>query len=427
MSGLIFSQLMSRLANDLLTTMFQASNLHLFLNEYTKISAEFDTKLEANIQLNKQNHSSQSVKIPTSSDLNEDSYSVDYFYEYVKPFFTKKSKSINNSASFRSQKLDLEQLWVFDDSKNDFNTWLHTLVTSILVNDNFEDEICTLCRPLFERDVQICEVVLPYLLDNLFVRNKDLQKSIACQLNKIFKLALKKNQANLVRLLIKLIEFFRKKEANGKQRSCNFWVSNQFLAAFDYLLVAEAAQVCGLFSQSVFYIEVWFSQEVGKLRTYKSNINMQLLNGKSNVLELLMNAYRAMGEQAALDSDLIYLIDSEKRIKFCEEKNFEDTLYSYDSYLNNLMIATDNIVSTNHAQIGLLKSLKNNGLDGLLKKLVNIDNKERCLPFVNDEAMNNELTDVRYNTSWKLGIWTELQQHSAVLDDRSFDKNFHSG
>ncbi len=212
---------------------------------------------------------------------------------------------------------------------------------------------------------------------------------------------------------------------------CNFWTSSQFLASFNYLLVAEMAQVCGLFAQSLFYIEVWFSQEVAKLTTYRSSVSVELLNGNPHVLELLLNAYRSVGEQGAVDSNLIYLIDAEKRISFHEEKNFGDTLYAYDSYLNNLMIATENIVSTSRAQIGLLKSLGNNGLDCLLKKLIGVGGESGVsgerLPFVNDEALNNELSDVRFYSSWKLGIWTEMDQQEKGLDERSFEKNFHSG
>lgn len=98
-----------------------------------------------------------------------------------------------------------------------------------------------------------------------------------------------------------------------KTKSCNFWENCQFLASFNYLFVARAAQLCGLHCHSVFFIETWYSQEMSKLKSYHSSVNTDLLSERPHVLELLLNSYKSIGETSALNSNLSYLINDQNR------------------------------------------------------------------------------------------------------------------
>ena len=111
------------------------------------------------------------------------------------------------------------------------------------------------------------------------------------------------------------------------------------------------------------------------------------------------------------------------RVEFYEEKNYAETLYAYDSYLNNEFVDDDNF-DVNNAQIGLLKALHNNGLDGLLKNFIkNITSTSTINSQMNE---NSELIDAKYYSSWKLGMWDDEKCNIIEPSDSSFNKNFHS-
>ncbi len=189
---------------------------------------------------------------------------------------------------------------------------VRTLVTSSVFSDN----VCRFCLPLFEQSEQLCEIGLPYFIELLFQSEQNLQRIVGHQLNRIFELACNRRADNefarSIKALIRLVEFFRKKSVR-KTRSCKFWESCQFLASFNFLFVARAAQVCGLHCQAVFFVEVWYSQEISRLKSYRSSVNMDLLKDESCVLELLLNAYKSIGETSALNSNLTFLIGEQSR------------------------------------------------------------------------------------------------------------------
>lgn len=131
-----------------------------------------------------------------------------------------------------------------------------------------------------------------------------------------------------------------------------------------------------------------------------------------------------------------------ERIQFYEEKSFGETLYSYDSYLNNLMIkakATDHSqqekVAIKHVQIGLLKSLQNNGLESLLKGFILTNesgNGNNIASFEGRDDFDNQLSDAKFYNSWKLSVWDQESKsgyhtNSDLLDCTSFNKSFYLG
>ena len=80
---------LANMADFLLRKIFQSSNVHLFLSEYQQKSDEFEKKLTVLIQSDNEND------ILEKNDFLNDSYTIDYFNEFTRPFLTKKSKVIN--------------------------------------------------------------------------------------------------------------------------------------------------------------------------------------------------------------------------------------------------------------------------------------------------------------------------------------------
>ena len=70
--------------------------MYLFLNEYDQNCTRFEDMLINSLQLNEENNQSDAnlikAALEENSDLSEESYTIDYFSEYIKPFIKKKSK-----------------------------------------------------------------------------------------------------------------------------------------------------------------------------------------------------------------------------------------------------------------------------------------------------------------------------------------------
>lgn len=204
--------------------------------------------------------------------------------------------------------------WTIDGLE--YSNWLTYLIKNFLTSNAFTDEISVICVPLLQDSIEICQVFLPYLMENLFTNNKDLTRIIGYNINKALKLLEEetKDESILksIKIYLKLIEFFRKKTIK-KTNSSKFWENSQFLGSFDFLIVARAALACGMHCQSLYYIEVWCSQEISKLKSFRANFNLDLLYKDPSVLKLMFDAYKSIGEKSALNSELLYLIDAKHR------------------------------------------------------------------------------------------------------------------
>lgn len=94
-------------------------------------------------------------------------------------------------------------------------------------------------------------------------------------------------------------------------------------------------------------------------------------------------------------------------------------------------------VAIKHAQIGLLKSLQNNGLDSLLKGFIltngsGHNHNNNIASFEGQDDFDNQLTDAKFYNSWKLSAWeqdsnSDIQTNSDLLDCASYNKSFYLG
>lgn len=106
------------------------------------------------------------------------------------------------------------------------------------------------------------------------------------------------------------------------------------------------------------------------------------------------------------------------------ENQDEECLHLYDNFLNQIDSQTG---QKSQAKIGLVKSLKDNGFKYLLNKFLTTDNIYLCQ---NSKEKNNqesnELLDLKYYTSWKLGMWQIKEEPITVSNNfESFNKNFY--
>ena len=110
---------------------------------------------------------------------------VDYFQEYIRPFLSKKQrvnkfsdyftfiKIICKLKYFACKSLDLEESqtiskesltdikwWHFDaylagSEQSAYETWLKSLINTLVESCPFKDEICIIIKPLFQLDVSL--------------------------------------------------------------------------------------------------------------------------------------------------------------------------------------------------------------------------------------------------------------------------------
>lgn len=99
------------------------------------------------------------------------------------------------------------------------------------------------------------------------------------------------------------------------------------------------------------------------------------------------------------------------RIKFYEDENFDEALYTYD---NILAKSSDNSSQSINSQIGILNAFSNIGLENTLKNYL-LSNKELQKEYY-------DLADIKYYNSWKLGIWS----NESTNEIETYNKNYHS-
>ena len=194
----------------------------------------------------------------------------------------------------------------------------------------------------------------------------------------------------------------------------------EFWNCLDFLQVAKVCQFTELYIDSVYFIEIWYSHTQCSAKTSKNSntkecsVSFQILKSNPMLTELMLDAFKHIGEKSILSSNMIYLIDASLQFKYYDqESNYLESLFSYDEYLfrNN----------DSDAHVGLVNSLKSNGLHFILENfLVGLKNSNASL------SDHSELTDLKYYTSWKLNSWTtDVSDYCVKSDDAGFNKYFY--
>jgi hypothetical protein len=197
---------------------------------------------------------------------------------------------------------------------------------------------------------------------------------------------------------------------------------SEFWNCLDFLQISKCCQFIGFYIESIHFLEIWYSHQ-NFSKNSKNLTSFQLLKSNPVVTELILNAYKQIGEKSVLNSNLIYLIDASDQFKyFDQESNHTESLYSYDEFLSKNE-STPDMSKVLSAQVGLVNSLKSNGLHFILDKYLT-GLKNGVTSFSN----NSELIDLKYYTSWKLNSWSsdlsELTSNNNN-DHVGFNKHFY--
>ena len=74
----------------------------------------------------------------------------------MKLFFFESLNSNHNRNSINNEDADIESLktWVFNETSNEFNNWIRTLINCFIDRLEFDDEICLICVPFFRQNVK---------------------------------------------------------------------------------------------------------------------------------------------------------------------------------------------------------------------------------------------------------------------------------
>lgn len=192
---------------------------------------------------------------------------------------------------------------------------------------------------------------------------------------------------------------------------------SEFWNCFDFLQISKCCQFIGLYIESIHFLEIWYSHQNFPQKS-KNTTSFQLLKSNPNVTELILNAYKELGEKSVLSSNLIYLIDASDQFKYFDLDQNSESLYSYDEFLSK-NINTEDLSKVLSAHVGLMNSLKSNGLHFILDKyLTGLKNN------TNSFSNNLELIDLKYYTSWKLNSW-DSDLSDSTNNNFGFNKKFY--
>ena len=74
----------------------------------------------------------------------------------MKLFFFESLNSNHTRNSINNEDADIESLktWVFNETSNEFNNWIRTLINCFIDRLEFDDEICLICVPFFRQNVK---------------------------------------------------------------------------------------------------------------------------------------------------------------------------------------------------------------------------------------------------------------------------------
>jgi ataxia telangiectasia mutated family protein len=173
--------------------------------------------------------------------------------------------------------------------------------------------------------------------------------------------------------------------------------------------VANAAQQCDLSYICLYYIEIWYNEQL-KSTNYNLNIN-NIFKNEPNLIDLLINSYKMIGEYEAISENLLFLNSIlNKKINSCNETTEFSLLFNYDNRLFT------NINNTNEDQYNLVSSLKNCGLNYLLSTFLT--------STINNTDIDTKLNDLKYTCALKLKNW-DLETDFNNEIDLTIDKLFY--
>lgn len=164
----------------------------------------------------------------------------------------------------------------------------------------------------------------------------------------------------------------------------------------NYLHIAGAAETCGLSYISLYYIEIWYNEQL-KATNCSLNTN-NLFKNEPFLIRLIINSYASIGESEAISENLLFLNSIlNKKYSFCNQNNEFNSLFNYDNrlHINDSSKSQESVED----KYNLIYSLKNCGMKYTLNSF--LKNKS----FIIDNENENKLNDLKYECAKKLKNW----------------------
>ncbi|CAH1798625.1 unnamed protein product, partial [Owenia fusiformis] len=380
----------------------------------------------------------------------------DYLFNYLYPFRTSKKKVIGSSQQEVNDEkflkcIDDLDLWC--PGHDDHNTWLITLVTSLIESTAVTDGILQHLTNVCKVKVAFCEMVLPFLIHNILqAGNQTHREVISSQMRHFFSQHCSRSEEisgrvttpqpcssstrkggvcmnkRSVRTLLSVVQYLRTQDRPKQKKVSQTAWENNFWLDINYLQLAQAAHNSTNHFSALLYTEIHCcicgeesgsSSEGGSSRSISQGSenagtsleSLSSLQGGISVQALLLEAYKCVG-----DPDGVYgcgagrLAETSARIRTYEhEDKWGKALSAYDLEMSHPITAT---------QLGLLHSLQKFGVSHVLETYL------QGLVFQGLDQ-TPEIQHFQYETSWKNCNWT-LDTPSRLDEKCGFNEGMYS-
>ncbi|CAF0940395.1 unnamed protein product, partial [Brachionus calyciflorus] len=401
---------MQLIGHKLLEQIFSTPESREFLQEYEKYSQEFNLKME-----------NEEFKELISTE-NFQNLSIDYFSQFVKMFNKNEIKSLSlttdNDDETNFNILKIADLWLL--RKKTYFDWLKNLALNLLNTHIVRDNIYEISSEALTINVSICELFVKNYLKQIILLNSNVSSLLGDIFNKIFQMfknngLMDSETKKYIQIFLEIIDSIRIDYINRK-KNCLFWVDNEeFWKNLNFLFLAQTSYQIGQNYSAIYFIEIWFNQQIkDKSRGFK-NTNIEILKSEPIAIEVLLSCFRNIGESNALDSELIYFIESAKQLNFMDYENSDDCLNLYDNYLSR----KDSTENVSMAKKGLIKALRNKGLSFLMENILNNGQSH----YENGNSGSDSLENTKYMNAFKMSLWNE-QDIKVNSSYSSFKQHF---
>ncbi|XP_074626555.1 serine-protein kinase ATM-like isoform X2 [Acropora palmata] len=366
---------------------------------------------------------------------------------YLEPFRpSKKKRSSANSSAMEITttlvRLEDTMLWIpgLEGQEYSHDQWITNLVCSLIESGLVQDEVLVVLSPICHTKVEFAERVFPYVIHNILERGDDASRKTLSEQFRIFfsycngtsvvssressplltgppsintgeMLEVKKES---VRTMLSVVTYLRTQNVAKRGRGQVTQWDNNFWLELDYLEVASAAQRCSAYFTALLYTEIWADIERSKPDStlsisLASNSQTQAIdeaispssdgNLSNSYQTLILEAYASIGEP-----DSVYgagagrLADVDSRIRtYMHEHAWGKALGACDLRMQN---------TRSWSQTGLLQSMKNFGLDHVMRIYL------KGLSAENPQAAA-EVAELQYESAWRNCVW-DLDTVSSV-------------
>ncbi|XP_043476471.1 serine-protein kinase ATM-like [Leptopilina heterotoma] len=324
--------------------------------------------------------------------------------KYIRPFITKASVSDSSEAVILEICGELrENSWI-ETATDAYGNWIQNFTCTIA--DCYQNFFMQSIIPIFKLSVQFCEKLLP-LMVNVLIDNTELIDETCAFINRFFhhnfplgdeenSLTWKSNKGEnpecsykSVQCMLNIVNFI--------------WIQSDRTVNlnFDYLSIAKGAQYCSAYFTSVLYAELWCDSFLNGNRYIGTSTLIDYIIEKDPVRgkilqDIVREANVRIGDPDAIHGcGSMHLLDSASRIRhYVDLKQWDKAMLMQDIELSCGI----------ESKKDMLHILQQTGLYFLLNQFTS---------SINEDKVNKQHNDYKYECAWRLGDWNLLEQKSS--------------